>query len=381
MAALFSGPDGAPPQKGEAVDGLGKAPHQRGLLARNLENLDTAYFSWVMATGIVSVGTQLLGLKAASRATLWVLVFAICFMAVAYIARLAFFPSAVRTSLQDPNSAIGYLTIVAGLDVAAVRLAMDGHVLTTWVFAAIAAIVWLVFIYAVPGSIVATHHRPRPADINGGWLIIVVATQSLSIAASALSAHGASAGQIPTLEALAVCLWGLGVMLYLILIVIIFIRLVLVEVTASQMAPAYWIAMGATAISVRAAAGILGLSTAHSPLLTEMRPILVGLSLILWAFGTWWIPLLIIFGVWRHIAEHYSSLYDSRLWSAVFPLGMYTVASYTLGKAVKISFLVSIARAWVYVGLVAWVIVMLLMIAAGVRSLLTIRRVPVDYGR
>ena len=205
-------------------------------------------------------------------------------------------------------------------------------------------------------------------------MIIVVATQSLSIAASALSAHGAGAAQIPALEALAVCLWGLGVMLYLVLIVIIFMRLILIEVTASQMAPAYWIAMGATAISVRAAAGILGLSTAHSTLLTEMRPMLVGLSIILWAFGTWWIPLLIIFGVWRHVAEHYSSLYDSRLWSAVFPLGMYTVASYTLGKAVHIGFLVSIAKVWVYVGLAAWAIVMLLMILSGIRSLVTLRR-------
>ncbi|MDA8261721.1 MAG: tellurite resistance/C4-dicarboxylate transporter family protein, partial [Actinomycetota bacterium] len=239
----------------------------RELVARNLENLDTAYFAWVMATGIVSVGTQLMGIKAASRVTLWVLVFAIGFLTIAYIARLALFPGAMKASLRDPNSAIGYLTIVAGLDVAAVRLAMDGHVMTTWVFAAVAAIVWLVFIYAVPGSIVATHHRPRPGDINGAWLIIVVATQSLSIVASALSAHGASAGEVPALEALAVCLWGLGVMLYLVLIVIIFMRLILIELTANQMAPAYWIAMGATAISVRAAAGILGLNVGHSVLL------------------------------------------------------------------------------------------------------------------
>ena len=376
MAALDPGAGGTGRRHDDRPGVPGVDRPARGLLARNLENLDTAYFSWVMATGIVSVGTQLLGLTSASRLTLWVLLFAIAFLTAAYLARLIRFPRAVKASLQDPNSVIGYLTIVAGLDVAAVRLTMDGHVLTTWIFASIAGAVWLVFIYAVPGSIVATQHRPRPGDIGGGWLITVVATQSLSIAASALAAHGASAAQVPVLEAIAVCLWGLGVMLYLVLIVIIFMRLILIEVTASQMAPAYWIAMGATAISVRAAAGIVGLSTAHSTLLTEMRPILVGLSLILWSFGTWWIPLLVIFGIWRHVAEHYSSLYDSRLWSAVFPLGMYTVASYTLGKAAKIGFLVSIAKVWVYVGLTAWIIVMLLMVIAAARSLLTIRRAP-----
>ncbi|MDA8116380.1 MAG: tellurite resistance/C4-dicarboxylate transporter family protein [Actinomycetota bacterium] len=377
MAALDPGSGGTGRRWEDRPSAEDRDRPARGLLARNLENLDTAYFSWVMATGIVSVGTQLLGVSSGSRLTLWVLLFAIGFLTVAYTARLVIFPGAVKASLQDPNSVIGYLTIVAGLDVAAVRLAMDGHVLTTWIFASIAGAVWLVFIYSVPGSMVATHHRPRPGDIGGGWLITVVATQSLSIAASALSAHGAAAAQVPALEALAVCLWGLGVMLYLVLIVIIFMRLILIEVTASQMAPAYWIAMGATAISVRAAAGILGLSTAHSHLLTEMRPMLVGLSIILWAFGTWWIPLLIIFGIWRHVAEHYSSLYDSRLWSAVFPLGMYTVASYTLGKAVNIGFLVSIAKVWVYVGLAAWAIVSLLMVLAGARSLLTLRRARV----
>jgi hypothetical protein len=71
------------------------------------------------------------------------------------------------------------------------------------------------------------------------------------------------------------------------------------ELTPAEMGPAYWIAMGATATSVRAA-GILALRTAGSaPLLAGLRPFLLGLSVVLWAFGSWWIPLLVLFGYWR----------------------------------------------------------------------------------
>jgi hypothetical protein len=29
-----------------------------------------------------------------------------------------------------------------------------------------------------------------------------------------------------------------------------------------------------------------------------------GFCSTLWAFGTWWIPLLIVLGVWRHVRRH-----------------------------------------------------------------------------
>ncbi len=165
-------------------------------------------------------------------------------------------------------------------------------------------------------------------------------------------------------------------MLYLVLIVIIFLRLLVVEVTPAEMGPAYWIAMGATAISVRAAAGILAL---HDPdarlLVTALRPFVVGLSVVLWAFGTWWIPLLVLFGVWRYVLRRYPRSYEPRLWNMVFPLGMYTVASFSLGQTPGLGYMVVVARAWVWVGVAAWVAVLCLMVAALARALVE-RRHP-----
>src|SRR5689334_6303609 len=52
-----------------------------------------------------------------------------------------------------------------------------------------------------------------------------------------------------------------------------------------------------------------------------------------WAFGTWWIPLLVVLGLWRHVRQHGPLSYEPTLWSVVFPLGMYSVATLSFGKA------------------------------------------------
>jgi tellurite resistance protein TehA-like permease len=345
-----------------------------GLVRRAVATLDPGYFAWVMATGIISVGTDLLGYHLLSAVFLGVTIAVFIGLALAYAARLIFFSPFVRKSAADPTTAMAYFTLVAGTDVLAVRLVAAAHPLLAFGLGAAAAAVWLVLTYALPWSIVAAAHRPVLGEINGTWLVWVVATQSLSIVAAAVAPSAPASWLRADLPAIAVSLWGLGVMLYLILIVIIFLRLLVIEVTPAEMGPAYWIAMGATAISVRAAAGILVLHGAHATVLvTRLRSFVVGLSVVLWSFGTWWIPLLVLFGIWRYLVRRYPSSYEPRLWNVVFPLGMYTVASFSLGHLPGLGFMASVAKVWVWVGVVAWVAVFCLMIAALVRAVRTER--------
>lgn len=51
-----------------------------------------------------------------------------------------------------------------------------------------------------------------------------------------------------------------------------------------------------------------------------------------WAFSTWLIPLLCA-AWWRHVTHRIPLGYDATLWSIIFPLGMYGVASHYLGQA------------------------------------------------
>jgi tellurite resistance protein TehA-like permease len=134
---------------------------------------------------------------------------------------------------------------------------------------------------------------------------------------------------------------------------VVTVHLLELEVAPHALSPTYWIYMGATAISVLAAARILQLP-ASVPVLGATRQVVSGLAFVLWAFGTWWIPLLLGVAFWRHgfLREHVG--YDATWWSMVFPLGMYAAASASYGRASGLGFMVDIARVEVWLGLAAW---------------------------
>ena len=114
--------------------------------------------------------------------------------------------------------------------------------------------------------------------------------------------------------------------------------------------------MGATAITVLAGAGILSLPAAL-PVVRATAGFVEGFSFALWAFGTWWIPLLIVLGLWRHVRRHWPLAYEPALWSVVFPLGMYSVATLSFGKAAHLSFMEPLSRVVLWVAVAAWIAV------------------------
>ena len=91
-------------------------------------------------------------------------------------------------------------------------------------------------------------------------------------------------------------------MLYIWIISLIFYRYTFFPLLPSDLAPPYWINMGAVAISTLAGA-LLVLAAPASPLLTGLLPFLKGLTLLFWATATWWIPMLLILGTWRHVVQ------------------------------------------------------------------------------
>jgi tellurite resistance protein TehA-like permease len=90
-----------------------------------------------------------------------------------------------------------------------------------------------------------------------------------------------------------------------------------------------------------------------------------------WATATWWIPMLVSLGLWRHVFRRFPLRYDPLYWGAVFPIGMYTVATTRLAAAIESPFLMAIPAVSVYVAIGTWFLAMaalLWRLGAGIAS-------------
>jgi tellurite resistance protein TehA-like permease len=107
------------------------------------------------------------------------------------------------------------------------------------------------------------------------------------------------------------------------------------------------------AISNLAGAGLVE-NTPDAPFLLSLLPFLKGFTVLYWATGTWWIPMLLVLGVWRHVIQRFPLRYDPLYWGAVFPLGMYTVATRQMAAALDLGFLDPLPVVVFVAALAAW---------------------------
>ena len=64
--------------------------------------------------------------------------------------------------------------------------------------------------------------------------------------------------------------------------------------------------------------------------------------------------MLVILGVWRHVYRRFPLKYDPLYWGAVFPLGMYTVATIQLSLAAEFEPMHEISHVVVWIAILVW---------------------------
>ncbi len=319
-----------------------------------VENLFSGYFAAAMATGVISIALFL------DRAKLFSLVFMslslllYIMLSLLYLLRTIVYPRAVSRDLVDARTAFNYFTFVAGTDVVGTRLAFANQYGWAAVLGIVGATSWLILIYFIVVSVTVNNTRPEEQAINGGWLIATVGAESVTVLAAV------AAPQWPALADgilfAAYLFWSIGILLYLMFITIILHRFFYYSIKASDLQPSYWINMGAVAITTLAGAH-LSADVSWAPFLAAVDPFVQGITIMLWAWGTWWIPFLLLIGVWKYLVQKDRFAYHPSLWSIVFPLGMYTAATHVFERVYQLPFLASVPVISLWIALAAWLIV------------------------
>lgn len=318
------------------------------------------YFALVMATGAAAIDTYVLGMPSLAWLLALLGTFAYAGLWLLTLLRAVRYPRLLIGDLNDHARGPGFFTLVAATGILGTQwLLIAEATVAAQALWLLAIALWLAVMYAFFIAVMVQPDKPAlEHGINGAWLLATVSTQSIVVLTALL----------PWPERLvepalffALCMFLLGCALYLIIITLIVYRLVFLRLSAAALTPPYWINMGAVAITTLAGSTLI-LRAGPDTLLAEFVPFLKGFTLLFWAVGSWWIPLLVGLSLWRYLMRRYPLRYDAQLWGMVFPLGMYTTGTLSLAEALDLGFLRAIPEFTVWIALTAWLAVSLAML-------------------
>jgi tellurite resistance protein TehA-like permease len=345
--------------------GKAETPMQTHAIGRRpvlagVETLAPAYFGMVMATGIVSLAAEQMGMPWLARGIFAINVVAYATLWALNLVRAVRFPRAFFADLTDHLRGPGFFTFVAATNVLGAQVViLTGRIAMAFALWFLSVALWLVLTYAIFTALTVKEEKPTlEKGLSGAWLLAVVATQSVAVLSAILAARVGQPHRIE-LNFLALSMWLWGGMLYIWMMSLIFYRYTFFRFSPGDLSPPYWINMGAMAISTLAGSRLM-LNAGDAPFLASILPFLKGYTVFYWATGTWWIPMLVILGIWRHVYRRFPLVYDPLYWGAVFPLGMYAVSTHTMIDALGLDFapgfgfLMPVPDIFTWIALAAW---------------------------
>jgi tellurite resistance protein TehA-like permease len=305
-------------------------------------------FAAVMATGILSIGARDHGYRWISDA-LGVVATVGLVLLVALAILTAVGRRGVPWDLTDPDVTLRLFTFVAACAVIDSRL--SSNVWALRVLGAVALSSWLVLTALSARNMLAHSWAALRHRAHGAWELASVGTSGLAIVMAQLAQHTGHRwwlkAALPTWAA-AICIYGL--MTWLILW-----RTISERQDRDGYEPDSWILMGGLAIATLAGDDIHALAPARLE-----RPVL-AVTVVTWVAATLWIPPLIYFGLHRIRQRPDVLRFAGVWWALVFPLGMYSAATYAMAAVIGRGSLTTVSLVFFWDALAAWLIV----VAAG----------------
>ncbi|MFV0284388.1 MAG: tellurite resistance/C4-dicarboxylate transporter family protein [Castellaniella sp.] len=327
-----------------------------------LRELSPAYFGLVMATGIVSLASNMMDYPQLARALFVLNVIQYAVLWLVYLLRACLFPRRFFGDMIDHARGPGYFTVVAATGILASQsILLHEGLLMGFGLWWLAVILCVGLTYTIFTTFTVKKEKP-PLDkgISGAWLLAVVATQALAVSGALLAARIGQPFRLE-LNLVALSMWLWGGMLYIWMMSLIFYRYTFFPFSPGDLSPPYWINMGAMAISTLAGS-LLIQNAPHAPYLVSLLPFLRGFTVFYWATGTWWIPMLLVLGIWRHVFQRFPFSYDPLYWGAIFPLGMYAASTWQMNRAMGFDFLGFLPVTFLYVAWFGWLVTFIAMV-------------------
>ena len=277
-----------------------------------------------MATGIVSIAAADHGLKVISEVL-------IVIAAVTLPVLMVMVARAWREfDMRDPNVTLALFTYIAACAVVGARLA--DHRIVLWVLAGMALQGWLSLMPLAVRSMWRHRWTGLRDRARGGWELAAVATSGLAIVSAELD-----------VLFWAVVFWVLGICVYLMMTGLVLWRMRHDASSPELVQPDVWILMGGIAIATLAGDHLHRILIS-GPIADGVRAVTIGT----WVVATVWIPVLVYVAFRRSVGLG---------WPAVFPLGMYSSATYAMAVETGWRWFVTISLMFFWIAFGAWLIV------------------------
>lgn len=338
---------------------------ERHLLEANVRTLFPGYFAMVMASGIIAIGAAQQDLRWLAEPLYAIAAVTFAVLAALLLGRLVVAPRLLAADITSHARGFAFLTTVAGTNVlGSASAVVHGWWTVAWALWWASLALWAFFVYATLFAVVLKGPKPGlDHGINGTWFLLTVATESIvALGALLLGRHPDDLLAFALIAAFA-----LGVVLYLIVMTMVFLRWTFTELQPTEADPPAWIAAGAVAITVLAGSNLLGARTA-SPRIERLAPFIEGTVTLAWATASFWFPLMVAIGVWRHVINRVPLRYHPSYWALVFPLGMYGAATFRLRAAVDLDALAWLPKVTLAVASAAWATAFFGLVLEGARA-------------
>lgn len=346
---------------------LSRLPHPREVVRQFTPN----WFTATMGTGILALALNLLpfpipGIKAIAEG-LWfanIFLFALC--TLLYGARWLFFFDGARRIFQHSVMCMffgaipmGLVTIINGFLAFGTAYWGEGAVHIAYALWWLDAAMALACALLVP-YLMFTRQDHSLQSMTAVWLLPIVAAEVTAASGGLLIGHldpGAAASRILFTS---YALWGISVLPALGILVILFLRMVLHKLPHRDMAVSCWLSLGPLGTG---ALGLLLLGEQAARLYAGTPMAAVGAAVqgaglvgaaILWGYGLWWLLLALMITL-RYAREGLP--FNMGWWAFTFPIGVYSVATLTLGRITGVPMFDAAGALFVLMLALFWLIV------------------------